>query len=322
VLLDDVLFSRSANDTVEVGRSHAFAASELVLGSQGGFWGGLPRLTNEEGSSAAAALHGNDLAGGLFSGAAGPSWIGPPTVTVPKSHYDNLLGCKDMLEKLLPEYRKLGNENAMLRQEGANLQSRYDFESAAHARESQLLRQAVENIKAEFVRGKSYMEQQVCLERAQVASRLNDLAKKHAEDLEKLREANATRIAQIHLEHDKVVKEYVETIASLKSSDVDAWYQDTTTQPHVNSVPSKPVVFDMDVEVGVSRQISGDGNSNTLVDAASRLLQRITGNNTHRTYCRVFRYNCRLFLSVRFRYRISWKLGTGWLRRFSPRPRS
>jgi len=44
VLLDDVLFSRSANDTVEVGRSHAFAASELVLGSQGALTRRAPLL--------------------------------------------------------------------------------------------------------------------------------------------------------------------------------------------------------------------------------------------------------------------------------------
>ena len=48
VLLDDGPFSRGSNDTAEIGRSH-HAASGLVLGSQGGFLGGLPGPANEEG---------------------------------------------------------------------------------------------------------------------------------------------------------------------------------------------------------------------------------------------------------------------------------
>jgi hypothetical protein len=69
-------------------------------------------------------------------------------------------------------------------------------------------------------------------------------------------------------------------IMRLRSSSVDAWYQDTPARPRTESVVSNPVVFDMDVEVGTARQISNDGNGNTLVDAANRLLQRITGTNT------------------------------------------
>ena len=86
------------------------------------------------------------------------------------------------------------------------------------------------------------------------------MAEKHAEELEKLKEDSAARIAQIHLEHAQ-----------------DDWCQDAHTRPRLESASSHPVVFDMNVDVGTTRQLS---SSNVLVDAASRLLQRITGTHT------------------------------------------
>jgi hypothetical protein len=235
VLLDDVPISRGANDTAQN------AASGLVLGSQGGFLGGLPGPANEEGSSAAANafVQGSDWSNWFSSAVGGlglldptPGLLNPePMLSMSRSHYDELAACKDMLGKLLPEYQNLENKNAALQQEVANLQSRLEFDAAAHANERQVFRQTVEKFRADFERGKAYLEQQVCLEREQMIIRLSDLAKKHAEELEKLKEANTKRIAQIHLENAQ-----------------DDWYNDVPTRPRVVSASSSnPVVYDMNV---------------------------------------------------------------------------
>ena len=117
VLLDDGPFSRGSNDTAEIGRSH-HAASGLVLGSQGGFLGGLPGPANEEGSSAANAhafVQGSDWSN-WFSEAVGglglleptPGLLNPePMLNISRGHYDELVACKEMLGKLLPEYQNL-----------------------------------------------------------------------------------------------------------------------------------------------------------------------------------------------------------------------